>query len=54
MNVQTIAADNRGYVELQVPNVPSFLGSSVHCQAMVLHATGQLVLSNPSELVVRG
>ena len=54
MNVQTIAADNRGYVELQVPNVPSFLGSSVHCQAMVLHATGQLMLTNPSELVVRG
>lgn len=43
----------RGYMPLPVPNLPSFLGSSIHSQAMVLNPQGQLTLTNPSELVIR-
>lgn len=54
MNTMAISTDNRGYMALTVPNLPTFLGSSVHCQAMVLNPAGQLRLTNPSELVIRG
>lgn len=49
-----IMADERGYMPLEVPNLPAFLGSSVHCQAMVLDPQATLRLTNPSELVIRG
>ncbi|MFY9344000.1 MAG: PQQ-dependent sugar dehydrogenase [Planctomycetota bacterium] len=45
--------DERAYVGLAMPNAPAFLGASVHLQALVLTGAG-LLLSNPSELVIRG
>ena len=49
-----VLLDGRGYMPLSVPNLPSFLGSSIHCQAMVVNPQWQLTLTNPSELVIRG
>ena len=49
-----ILGDNRAYYATPIPNVPAFLGSSIHLQAVTLTLAGQLVLTNPSELVVRG
>ncbi|MFK7742545.1 MAG: sorbosone dehydrogenase family protein [Planctomycetota bacterium] len=49
-----VTADNRAYRGLEVPNAPAFLGSSLHCQSAALTQFGQLVLSNPTELVIRG
>ncbi|MCK5940943.1 MAG: PQQ-dependent sugar dehydrogenase [Planctomycetes bacterium] len=49
-----INTDDRAYMGLSVPNAPVFLGSSIHCQAMMLDAQQQLTLTNPSELIIRG
>jgi glucose/arabinose dehydrogenase len=49
-----INADNRVYHPIEIPNLPSFLGSSVHCQAIMLDQQQQLSMTNPSELVIRG
>lgn len=49
-----IVGDNRAYYAAAIPNVPTFLGASIHLQAVTLTLAGQLVLTNPSELVVRG
>lgn len=46
--------DDRAYFSAPIPNVPAFLGSSFHGQALVLTATGQFVLTNASEHVTRG
>lgn len=52
--VVPIAADGRGYLALPVPNVPAFLGSSLHTQAMVLSFVTGMTLTNPSRVVVQG
>jgi hypothetical protein len=49
-----IVTDQRAYQAAAVPNAPSFLGSSLHLQAVSLSAAGLLTLSNASELVIRG
>ncbi|MFT4841389.1 MAG: glucose/arabinose dehydrogenase [Planctomycetota bacterium] len=49
-----INTDNRGYMELTVPNLSTLLGLSFFGQAMVLDAQQQLTLTNPSEQTVRG
>ena len=46
--------DGRCYLPIEVPNVPAFLGSSVHGQAVVLTPATTFLLSNPTELVIRG
>lgn len=49
-----ITHDERGYLPLDVPNIPTFLGSSVHCQAIVIDPQAVFTMTNPSELVIRG
>ena len=51
--VMLLSSDNRAYVGLSVPNQPSFLGVSLHGQAITLR-NGNMVLTNPSSLVLRG
>ncbi|MCU0863084.1 MAG: PQQ-dependent sugar dehydrogenase [Planctomycetes bacterium] len=49
-----ILGDDRAYQGLSVPNAPTFLGASLHLQGLVVSNTLGLVLTNPSELVIRG
>ena len=49
-----LTGDDRAYEALSVPNSPAFLGASLHLQALLVSNTLGLVLSNPSELVIRG
>lgn len=54
MSVQFIFADDRAYQPVQVPNLPTLLGTTAHMQALVLTTAGQYVLTNPSSLTMRG
>jgi glucose/arabinose dehydrogenase len=49
-----VQADSRVYHGLSVPNVPALLGGSVHLQAIALSPSGAVLLSNPSQVRVRG
>jgi glucose/arabinose dehydrogenase len=49
-----IAGDDRAYLGLSVPNAPSFLGASLHLQGLLVSSSLGLLLTNPSELVIRG
>lgn len=50
----SIVGDDRVYHAVAVPNVPAFVGSSIHLQAITLTLTNQMVVTNPSEWIVRG
>ena len=49
-----ITNDDRGYLELHVPNMASLLGVSFFGQAMVLDAQQQFSLTQPTEQTIRG
>lgn len=53
-SVALIAADERCYQIWNVPFDPSLLGAILHAQGLVLEATGVLLLTNATDLVVRG
>jgi glucose/arabinose dehydrogenase len=54
MPVMIVSADARAYQPLMVPNAPTFLGATIHTQAMVMDTSFQLWLTNASQLVIRG
>ncbi|MCB9878290.1 MAG: PQQ-dependent sugar dehydrogenase [Planctomycetes bacterium] len=54
LSVQAFDPDHRAYVGFPVPNLPAFLGSSLHTQAVVVDVAGQLTMTSPSDLVIRG
>jgi glucose/arabinose dehydrogenase len=54
LDVLLLLGDDRAYLGLPVPNAPAFLGTSIHAQGVVLTPAGALVMTNASELVIRG
>lgn len=52
--VMPVLTDERAYYAATCPNLPAFLGASLHLQAVSLAPSGQLRLSNPSQLRIRG
>lgn len=50
----TVPADGRIYLPLSLPNNRSFLGLSLHLQGISVYSGAGYVVTNPSELVLRG
>ncbi len=54
LSAVVVTQDQRNYLGLTLPNAPTFLGSSIYLQAVVVDAMSTLRLTNPSQLVIRG
>lgn len=50
----TVPNDGRVYLPLSLPNNRSFLGLSLHLQGISTSASGDYVVTNPADLVLRG
>lgn len=48
-----VTADARSYIAVSLPNVPSFLGSDLHLQALVFQPTGAFGMTGASTLTLR-